>query len=72
MPQPSPLPKKMLMCNNNDIQYKKIKTPGNDPQITQSMRFSQLVNNYTFVNTLPSTKNIYKYKTPLFTNYHSK
>jgi hypothetical protein len=72
MPEPTLLPRKMLMCTNNCVQYNKIKTTTNDPQITKPMRFAQLVNNYTYVTKMAPTRNIYKYKTPLFTNYHSK
>lgn len=72
MPEPSILPKQILMCNNNCVKYNKLKTSGNDPKITQRMRVAQLVNNYTYITKVDPTKPIYKYKTPLFTNYHSK
>ncbi len=63
------LPKKILICLNNCVQYNNIKTSTNDPSITQSMRYSQLVKNRAYVTSLPPPNKIYSYKTPLFTRH---
>jgi len=62
----------MSICDKNCIGYNKLKTGGNDPNITKAMRYSQLVTNYSYRNIETPTKEIYSYKTPLFTNYYSK
>ena len=62
---------KIPMCQsiNTCVLYKHKKTNTNDPTITQAMRYSQIVNNYSYTK---HNNIIYPYKTPLFTNYHSK
>jgi len=60
------------ICNKNCIQYNTLKTGGNDPSISKAMRYSQLVNNYSYRNVETPSKLIYQYKIPLFTNYFSK
>ena len=37
-----------FLCRNNCVQFNKLKTSSNDPTITKAMRYSQLVNNYTY------------------------
>ena len=63
---------KMLLCDNNCVQYNKIKTSGNDPSITKAMRYSQLVNNYNYRNLKTHYKENFSQKTPIFTKYYSK
>jgi hypothetical protein len=62
---------KISMCQNINTcaQYNKLKTGGNDPSITKSMRYSQMVNSYKYTT---NSKAIYPNKTPLFTNSFSK
>jgi hypothetical protein len=70
MSQPACLPKRMLVCDVINTQPNKLKTSGNDPTITQSMRYSKLVNARNYVITTPPPNKIYSYKTPLFTRTH--
>lgn len=60
--------KPICIITNNCISYNKLKSGGNDPSITKAMRFSQLVKNSNYA-TIQPPKNIYPYKTPLFTTY---
>lgn len=71
MPNLSPLIK-MKLCDNNCVKYNKLKTHGNDPSITNAMRYSQLVNNYKYLKVQTSVKEDNSYKQPLFTNFFSK
>lgn len=61
-----------MLCDKNCIQYNSLKSGGNDPSISKAMRYSQLVNNYSYRNVETPSKVIYQYNTPKFTNYFSK
>lgn len=57
------------LCKNNCVQYNKLKTGGNNPAVTNAMRYSYLVKNNL---TSKSANAIYPNNTPLFTSYYSK
>ena len=60
-----------MKCQLTCVQYNKLKSSGgNDPSITQSMRYSQLVNNKQYTSN--TNKLFTTYSVPIFTNRFSK
>jgi hypothetical protein len=57
------------LCKNDCVQYNKLKTGGNNPSITNAMKYSQLVRNGVVIK---SANAIYPNKTPIFTSFSSK